>query len=194
MQIVAVTIHQRNWNDAHPVNTNIRQNSLTWELTVKKPHRHNNTHCLPPLAPVSHPCKVTARFGRPCLVDSWMAINCKLNVIQAFRHRSAVKDGKINIFTQCSVDRCFRNPGLTWWSDSSKWNWYASLWWTETSFQLVSETDQMEEFIIPVLVMKDCHLSPSHHKFQWYWTHSSSDWRYKTLQYCEKSFPKSKEE
>lgn len=31
--------------------------------------------------------------------------------------------------------------------------------WTETSFQLVSETDRMEELIIPAFLMKDCHLS-----------------------------------
>lgn len=38
----------------------------------EKPHRYNSTHYLPPLAPVSHPSKVTALVGRRCLVECFL--------------------------------------------------------------------------------------------------------------------------
>lgn len=66
--------------------------------------------------------------------------------------------------------------------------------WTETSFQLVSETDQMEELIIPALLMKDCHLSHpiiSFNDTEHILTRTDDTKHYYTVR---KNIPKSKEE
>ena len=117
----------------------------------------------PPLLPrVGRPRKVTSLVGRQCLVE------CYLNG----HHLQALWDtgSQVSVIDERWKEEYFPTTRLRDVSEildshddltltAANGTEMPYLGWIETVFQLASETDQAEELIIPVLVMKGWHLS-----------------------------------
>lgn len=121
-----------------------------------------NAHSLPSLAQVCHPHKVTSLVGRQCLVE------CHLN----HQHLQALWDtgSQVSVIDERWKEESLPNARLRDVSEildspddlrltAANGTEMPYLGWIETTFRLASETDQTKELIIPVLVMKGCHLS-----------------------------------
>lgn len=121
-----------------------------------------NAHSLPSLAQGCHPRKVTSLVGRQCLIE------CHLNR----HHLQALWDtgSQVSVIDERWKEESLPNARLRDVSEildspddlrltAANGTEMPYLGWIETTFRLASETDQTKELIIPVLVMKGCHLS-----------------------------------
>lgn len=124
--------------------------------------KDKSAHYLPPLAPAGYHHKVTSLVGRQCLVKCYLSghqlqalwdTGSQVSIIDERWKEEYLPDAKLR-----DVSEILDSPeDLT--LTAANGTEMPYLGWIETTFRLISETDQMKELIIPVLVMKGCHLS-----------------------------------
>lgn len=150
------TCQKQHWTEHKKKCTHLRANS------EKSPSKDTSVHYLPPLTALGNPRRVTSLVGRQCLVE------CYLNGHQL----QALWDSgsQVSIIDERWKEEYLRDATLRDVSEildsaddltltAANGTEMPYLGWIETTFRLVSETDQTQELIIPILVMKGCHLS-----------------------------------
>jgi len=126
------------------------------------PSASENANTPPPLARVGHPHKVTSLVGRQCLVQCYLNGH-QLQVLWDTGSQVSIIDErwKEEYFPTTRLRNVLEildsSDDLT--LTAANGTEMPYLGWIETTFRLASETDQAEELIIPVLVMKGWHLS-----------------------------------
>lgn len=128
----------------------------------KSPCKDKSAHYLPPQVPAGHTHKVTSLVGRQCLIECYLSghqlqalwdTGSQVSIIDEAWKTEYLPSARLRDVSEI-LDS---HDDLT--LTAANGTEMPYLGWIETTFQLASETDQRKELIIPVLVMKGCHLS-----------------------------------